>query len=181
MESSNENKSAWEAFPPEYLVKLKEIIGEDDFEKLNNILTLYNLFAEKAFQEPAELIDENPCNYALNRDLSMGLFNLSNFLGSVGNQLGQSDQDDYIDDALDILRISLRINPENLASRMTLALLCYCFSDLQEEAVKQANLTLETLDKMPSAVPEDAIEDMRSKMNIIIEGKDFDYPDEEEE
>ena len=182
MTSPNEILQYWETFPKKFIDQLKEKIGEEKFVKLTDILVRYEVFKEDAFKDVNNFTEETACEFSEDKTQTQGWLNLSHYLGSLGSSLGQTDRDEYIPDALEVLELAIIIFPENPVARMTYALLCYCFSDLQEKAKVEAKKTVELLEKIPSLVPDNIKEEMVGKMDIILKDEEFgEVPGEEGE
>lgn len=159
----------WSSFPPRFVAKLKQTLGDAKFATLTTICQRHGVFSQKAFDDPTVFADETPFVPAIH-GRTKGIYLLSCFLGSCGSALGKTQREEDTQDALDILEIAVCLMPENPIPRTTLATLCSCYSGLQEEAKNYARLAIACIENSPIRTPESIKPQMCEAMQVIIRG-----------
>jgi hypothetical protein len=164
-------RQAWDSFPSQFIEKLKMEIGDVRFNQLTQIAEKHGLFTQKVFQDPkgAYFFDDTPYPGG-GSESTMGTYFFTTALGTMANALAKTDREECIRDALVLLDTALCIMPENPTLRISMALLCSYFSELQDEAKTHARLALQYMDGSPIKASELVDSQMREQMSDIIQG-----------
>lgn len=165
-------RKGWDSCPQSFVAELKNMLGDEKFMRLTEIGKKHAIFSQQFFSNTAEFTEQLPQNMGPYIYGSYGMLKLSIFLGNMANSLSNSGQEEDLIEALELAEMSVIIVPANPGARATLAILCSCFSGLQEEAKKNAKLFLTYIDQLPKIVkpPEDVVAKLQKQMQSIVDG-----------
>ena len=155
-----DNSKTWDSIPESFKNELTSRLATEEFITLSDLLIKHKAFEQEFFKQGIEDFNETP--------IILNLF--ATFLGRMAVQLINSKQD--LNDIEHILRISLKIDPNQCPNR---AVLAFLLADVgkKDEAVKEAKIALLGIEQRVNADHElhESSDDIIKALKAIVSSK----------